>query len=198
MNLSCEPFVAGLVDAAGGRRPSPELEGHLATCEACRAELDALRADLARLAPEPAPEPGPWLAARIRAAAEHRRHRRLFAVLVGLPAVAVAASVILVVHLAPGAGQRPGIPAVATAPALTLPDPGTDDAIGPGTILPDADKLDAQSVSALEASTLDPDGVRPGDLDTVLGGDTWGVDVHDLIAGASPSELDAVLDDFPG
>lgn len=200
MNTACEPFVADLVDAAEGRRPSPELEAHLAGCATCRAELKTLRADLALLAPEPAPEPGPWLAARIRAEASKGRHRRAFALLALAPAATMVLTVVLVLHVAPGPWHRrvPTTPRAAVATPLVLPDPGPEDPIGPGSILQDATQLDPQSVSALEAAVVDPDGVTPDDLDSVLGGGTWGVDVHDLMAGANPTDLASAFDDFPG
>ena len=198
MNAACEPFVADLVDAAEGRRPTPALTAHLEGCATCRAELETLHADLAFLAPEPAPEPGPWLAARIRGEAAKGRHRRTFALLALAPAATMVLTVALVLHVAPGPWHRrpPSRSLVATPVALA--DPGPDDPIGPGTILQDAAQLDPRSVSALEAAVVDPDGVTPDDLDAVLGGGTWGVDVHDLMAGASPTDLDSVLDDFPG
>ncbi|HSD28156.1 MAG TPA: hypothetical protein VLL75_12700 [Vicinamibacteria bacterium] len=68
--MSCERYREALTDAAAGGPVPGGVEAHLASCEACRRELAALRqalaladAEMARLA---AAEPSPGLPARIR------------------------------------------------------------------------------------------------------------------------------------
>jgi hypothetical protein len=71
--MACERYRDALSDVAAGEPATPAVEGHLASCEACRAELHALRRTLAvadaEMAGLASAEPSPGLAARIRQAA---------------------------------------------------------------------------------------------------------------------------------
>jgi hypothetical protein len=70
--MPCEQYRDALTDVAAGLEASPGLEAHLASCEACRVELQVLRRALAvadaELAGLLATEPTAELAARIRQA----------------------------------------------------------------------------------------------------------------------------------
>lgn len=205
MRSDCDRFIPDLVDAAEGR-PTPELERHLHACAACRKALASLEATLEEIAPGPAPEPGPWLAARVRAEAAHRRHRRSVAFLAVMPVAAMALTALLVLDVAPGPWHRRHVPLTPNAASsATVQGAAADSAddFGPGTLLPDPDTLGSATLppgalSNMEATVVDPDGVAPDDLDPTLGGSPWGLDVHQILSGASPDDLDALLNDFPG
>jgi hypothetical protein len=70
--MACERYVGALADVAAGAQAAPGVEAHLAACEACRAELQALRHALAMADAEMAglvtAAPSPALRARIRRA----------------------------------------------------------------------------------------------------------------------------------
>jgi hypothetical protein len=70
--MSCERYHDALTDLAAGGSATAEVEAHLAACEPCRGELDALRRALAIAETEMArlvrAEPSPGLIARIRTA----------------------------------------------------------------------------------------------------------------------------------
>ena len=107
--MACERFRDALTDVAAGAPAPAGVEAHLATCEACRAELDALRQALAvadvEMAGVVAAEPSPELGARIRqvvAEAEPSPAWRLGWV---WPATAAAAT--LLVALAVWVGRTP-------------------------------------------------------------------------------------------
>jgi hypothetical protein len=72
--MPCERFRDALTDAGAGGPLPAALEAHLAACEACRAELLALRRALAVADAEmtelASAEPSPGLAARIRQAVD--------------------------------------------------------------------------------------------------------------------------------
>ncbi|HUL59154.1 MAG TPA: zf-HC2 domain-containing protein [Anaeromyxobacteraceae bacterium] len=81
--MTRDAFQERLLDLAYGeisRREARSLEAHLAGCEACRAELERIRATrraMAALAPEPAPERGEAvLLAAAREAARGKVHQR--------------------------------------------------------------------------------------------------------------------------
>lgn len=77
-----------------------EVAKHLAACVVCRAEMAALRRDLAALASGRAPEPSPFLLTRVMAEVRTRRLARRF-----LPVpVLRAAAAVLVVAASLGAG----------------------------------------------------------------------------------------------
>ena len=71
--MACERYRDALTDVAAGEPATAAVEAHLASCEACRAELHALRRTLAvadaEMAGLASAEPSPGLAARIRQAA---------------------------------------------------------------------------------------------------------------------------------
>lgn len=70
--MACERYQDALNDVAAGASAPAELEAHLASCAACRAELDALRQVLVVVDGELqrvlASDPSPDLVARIRSA----------------------------------------------------------------------------------------------------------------------------------
>ena len=71
--MACERYRDALTEVAVGEAATAVVEAHLASCEACRAELLALRRALAVADAEMADlafaEPSPRLVARIRQAA---------------------------------------------------------------------------------------------------------------------------------
>ena len=77
--MACERFRDALADVAAGGPARAGLEAHLATCEACRTELAALRQALAVADAEMAglatAEPTPELAVRIRRAVAETSER---------------------------------------------------------------------------------------------------------------------------
>ena len=77
--MACERFREALADVAAGAPARAGLEAHLATCEACRTELAALRQALAVADAEMAgllsAEPPPELAVRIRRAVAETSER---------------------------------------------------------------------------------------------------------------------------
>ena len=109
--MACERFRDALADVAAGLPAPAAVEAHLAACEACRTELEALRhalavadAELARLL---AAEPAPALAVRIRrgvAEAEAPPARRLAWL---WPATAVAATALVALVVVTGRGTPP-------------------------------------------------------------------------------------------
>lgn len=72
--MACERYRGALTAVAAGEPATAYAEAHLASCEACRAELHALRRALAvadaEMADLAAAEPSPGLAARIRQAVD--------------------------------------------------------------------------------------------------------------------------------
>ena len=82
--------VVRIVDAADGRVSPVPAE--------LREEVARFREDVEWLRPPPAPEPGPWMARRLRAQLEARRRRRFagtFAAAIFGPGVAVALVLLL-------------------------------------------------------------------------------------------------------
>jgi hypothetical protein len=122
--MPCERYGNALTDAAAGGPLPAALEAHLAACEACRAELLALRRALAVVDAEMAElasaEPSPGLAARIRQAVDAsetggsaRREGSWLALRFGWlwPAMAGAAATLLValaIVLGRSTGPTPG------------------------------------------------------------------------------------------
>ena len=122
--MACERYRDALTDVAAGEPATVAVEGHLASCEACRAELLALRRALAvadaEMAGLSSAEPAPGLAARIRQAAAEPSPEWRFGWL--WPAVAAAATLLvaLAVVLGRGTGPTPE-PRVATDAAHSQP-----------------------------------------------------------------------------
>ncbi len=123
--MACERYQDALNDVAAGASAPAELEAHLASCAACRAELDALRhalaaadGELARLSRE---QPSPALAARIRTAvaAADEAPPRSFA-LRWAPALAAAAVLAI------------GLAVLVRAPRRGGPVPGATPSAAPG------------------------------------------------------------------
>jgi hypothetical protein len=113
--MACEPYVETLADVAAGDSAPPEVQSHLETCEACRAELRARQQALALVDAELgdllASEPSPSLRARISlAVADSGPARRTLAWPVAAAVAVSAAAIALVVILRDGhnpAGRQP-------------------------------------------------------------------------------------------
>ena len=107
--MACERFRDALTDVAAGAPAPAGVEAHLATCEACRAELDALRQALAvadvEMAGVVAAEPSPELGARIRQAVAEANPSPAWRLGWVWPATAAAAT--LLVALAVWVGRTP-------------------------------------------------------------------------------------------
>jgi hypothetical protein len=118
--MACERYREALTDAAAGEPAPAGVEAHLASCEACRAELQVLRQALAMADAEMAglasAEPSPELAVRIRqavdasetsglASREGPLHAFRFAWL--WPAMAAAATVLVALTVVISRGQPP-------------------------------------------------------------------------------------------
>ncbi|MDF1564358.1 MAG: hypothetical protein P1V51_15045 [Deltaproteobacteria bacterium] len=201
MKKPCDDFLPALVDASEGQ-PTPELEAHLPTCEGCRAELAELGASLALLAPEPAPEPGPWLAPKIRAHHESRAPRRNV-LRWALPALVPVSLIVTVVLTGPS--PRDGQEALPTFEALaaelaTLDADTLESVLGESeatryTGLPSSEDLLGDLALALVETDEEV-------LDTVLsetGFGTLGYDEesYDAVEGLG-TELDLLLEAIPG
>jgi hypothetical protein len=119
--MPCERYRDALTDAAAGGPLPAALGAHLAACEACRAELLALRRALAvadaEMAELASAEPSPGLAARIRQAVDAsetggsaRREGLWLALRLLLPWPAVAATLLvaLAIVLGRSTGPTPG------------------------------------------------------------------------------------------
>jgi hypothetical protein len=172
MNASpCDGFAAARVDAAEGTI-SPELARHLEGCVACMREVAALRSDLAALAPEPAPVPGPWLARNIRRAAEARRQGRRSRLVVFGPVAAAAAGLVLIVVAATGGGQI-------RAPA------------DPSRTVAEAEAAPAAEAAGAAVEAWDLEGF---DLDWDAG---WGTGMDVVLAGADTAALERLAERLP-
>ena len=116
---SCRRHRVALVDAAEGtlsRDAARALEAHLATCAACRADLDALRAVSADLLAPPAPVPSEDFWRRQRQAIMRRVRTTPSQISVWRPAwrlAGVVASVFLAVLVSRTMLVGPTIPRVA-------------------------------------------------------------------------------------
>jgi hypothetical protein len=103
--MACERYREELADVAAGAPPRPDLEAHLSSCGACRAELDGLRRALtladAALGGLASAEPSPALRARIlRAVADDEGAARSSAVWRFGWAAALTAGVLVAAFLA--------------------------------------------------------------------------------------------------
>jgi len=115
--MACEAHVDALADVAAGGSAPPELQSHLETCEACRAELRAQQQALALVDAELgellASEPSPSLRARISlAVADSGPARRTLAWPVAAAVAVSVAALALVVILRNGhdpAGRAPAV-----------------------------------------------------------------------------------------
>jgi anti-sigma factor RsiW len=125
--MACERHKDALSDAAaGGGAPAPELEAHLASCEACRGELEGLRGALAtadrELARLLSAVPSPELPPRIRAAvAGSTPAAQGWRPGIGLALVGAAAALLVAVLLV---WQRHVPPPVITVETKPSPSPG--------------------------------------------------------------------------
>ena len=77
-------------------RVRDEVTSHLESCPACRAELEALKADLGVLEQFPAPEVAPFLVTRVMAEVRQRRRHSAF----GLSIARVATTMVSVLAVA--------------------------------------------------------------------------------------------------
>ncbi|HYN01720.1 MAG TPA: hypothetical protein VE359_04685 [Vicinamibacteria bacterium] len=107
--MACERYRDALTDVAAGEPATAAVEAHLASCEACRAELLALRRTLAvadaEMAELASADPSPGLSARIRqAAAQPSSEWRLGWL---WPAVAAAATLLVALAMVLGRGTGP-------------------------------------------------------------------------------------------
>ena len=149
--MSCERYRDALIDVAAGEAAATALEAHLASCEACRAELLALRRALAvadaEMAGLASAEPSPGLAARIRQAAEPPSPEWRLGWL--WPAVAAAATLLVALAVVLGRGAGPA-PSPHVAVDLARPQPiGT----------PAAEPLGEETAPAAEARLSNPGSV---------------------------------------
>lgn len=114
---------ATLLDLAEGQPAPSETRAHLASCPACRAQIEQLQQDLALLPEVDVPEPSPlyWaafrreLADRVRELPTNRRAERW------LWAPALAAAAVAVVVLLPRTARAPQSPRSSPGGAYTLP-----------------------------------------------------------------------------
>jgi hypothetical protein len=169
--MACERYGETLADVAAGRLAPPALEAHLASCEACRAQLDVLRQALAMADAEMAglavAEPTPELAARIRqgAAAAPPESSWRFGWL--WPATAAAAIVMVALSLVTGRGTAPtpegraavdALPPVSPANPRATQDPARPVASPPGRAVPET--RDEGAVTPRSAGLAERRGVR--------------------------------------
>lgn len=113
--MACEAYVETLADVAAGGSASPEVQSHLETCEACRAELRAQLQVLALIDAELgellASEPSPSLRARISlAVADSGPARRTLAWPVAAAVAVSVAALALVVGLRDSHDRDGGAP----------------------------------------------------------------------------------------
>ena len=134
--MACKRYRDALNDVAAGSSASAEVGSHLASCEACRDELRALRQALAAADDELAllrvAEPSPDLAARIRTAvAESAEAEPGWRLGWGFMVAAAVAVVVVATVFVAQRGPRPEPPALVAdrAPAheslRATPAPGT-------------------------------------------------------------------------
>lgn len=197
MKNLCPDRVPELIDAADGTTSSSSsLQTHLETCEGCRAELSALQADSRYLAPEPAPEPGPWFAPRVRHEVVARRRRRRVFAWFAPPAIALGAlGVVLLTALPSGRLSQGTEPTLDSEWVGALLDEGYDEEeidslLARAQGLPDDTALDALVLYDLDAEDTE--------LDAALFDETWGFDVATALYGASDADLDDILEALPG
>jgi hypothetical protein len=163
--MACERYQDALSDVAAGASAPAELEAHLASCAACRGELDALGqalamtdAVLARLHDE---QPSPDLPARIRkavAASEEAPSRKL-----ALPwGSALAAAAVLAIGLAVVVRTERGGELVTVAPSASPGEPAgaPHSANGAPAMTPTAAATRAAGAT-LPAGHTEPLPVRP-------------------------------------
>jgi hypothetical protein len=104
--MACERYREALADVAAGAPASAGVEAHIASCEACRAELLLLRQALAmadaEMAGLPTAEPTPELAVRIRQAVAESDLSPAWRFGWLWPATAAAATLLVALAVAPG------------------------------------------------------------------------------------------------
>ncbi len=124
--MACERYRDALTELAAGAEASADASAHLASCEACRAELASVRQALAAVDDELAQlrvaEPSPDLAARIRSAVAESSSAAP-AWRLGWGMALAAASVVVAVAFVASRGPRPQPPASVAdrAPAREAP-----------------------------------------------------------------------------
>jgi hypothetical protein len=110
--MACERFRDALAEVAAGAAAPAAVDAHLASCEACREELAALRRALAladaEMAGLLATEPSPELAARIRGAVAEAEPSPGWRFGWLWPAVAAAATLLVALVVVMGRGTPPG------------------------------------------------------------------------------------------
>jgi len=128
--MACDRYREALADVAAGAPVPAAVEAHLASCEACRMEVEELRQALSLVDGEMAgllaAEPSPELAVRIRQAVAEPDAAPAWRFGWLWPAAAVAATVAVALAVWPGRGLPPSPPAVPealTEPAR--PEPAT-------------------------------------------------------------------------
>jgi hypothetical protein len=125
--MSCERYRDALTDLAAGAPAPVGVEGHLASCEACRAELAALRRALAEADAEMAgllaAEASPELPALIRSAVAESEASKAWRSGWLWTATAVAATLLVALAVALGRGTGP-VPGARVAEEATSPAPG--------------------------------------------------------------------------
>jgi hypothetical protein len=179
--MPCERYRGALADRAAGGPAPPDVEGHLAACGECRAELETLRRALgladATLNALLADEPGPGLRDRIRRAVaegDDRSHGRLtgwrLAWTAALGGAVVVAAVLLAAWHSGARGPREG--AVPTAekrvpPTVPAPRPSAeatrlaDDTAG--TAVPPDHSPSAQASRAIDSPATTMRRARPSE-----------------------------------
>ncbi|RMG13436.1 MAG: hypothetical protein D6729_15025 [Deltaproteobacteria bacterium] len=184
--------LARIVEAAEGQGPLPPE---------VRDEAAAFREDVAWLRPPPSPEPGPWMARRVRAALEARRQRRFvfgFGAAVFGPGLAVAA--VLLLFWRGGAVQSP--------PSLPRAEAPADMSALAADALPALDALpweqspwtDPEALDSVEEALLDELAQPVSDevVDTLSREMAFGLDLQTMIEEMDSDSLTRLLTSSPG
>ena len=127
--MACDRYREALADVAAGAPVPAAVEAHLASCEACRTEVEELRQALSLVDGEMAgllaAEPSPEMAVRIRQAVAESAEAPGWRLGWLWPAAAVAATLAVALVAWPRRGPEPGAPVASEArpggPAAVLP-----------------------------------------------------------------------------